>query len=78
MIVGVIAYFRHAARTAAHDAPRAPIVCAGRDDRVFVVEAALADRQLPFAISERYAVALERKAGTDGMVPGPIRVLRYR
>lgn len=25
-----------------------------------------------------YAVALERKAGTDGMVPGPLRVLRYR
>lgn len=25
-----------------------------------------------------YAAALERKAGTDGMVPGPIRVLRYR
>lgn len=29
--------------------------------------------------SERcYAAALERKAGTDGMVPGPIKVLRYR
>jgi hypothetical protein len=25
-----------------------------------------------------YAAALERKAGTDGMAPGPIRVLRYR
>jgi hypothetical protein len=25
-----------------------------------------------------YAAALERKSGTDGMVPGPIRVLRYR
>jgi hypothetical protein len=25
-----------------------------------------------------YAAALERKAGTDGMVPGPIKVLRYR
>lgn len=25
-----------------------------------------------------YAAALERRAGTDGMVPGPIRVLRYR
>jgi hypothetical protein len=25
-----------------------------------------------------YAAALERKPGTDGMVPGPIRVLRYR
>jgi hypothetical protein len=25
-----------------------------------------------------YAVALERRSGTDGMVPGPIRVLRYR
>lgn len=25
-----------------------------------------------------YAAVLERKAGTDGMVPGPIRVLRYR
>lgn len=29
--------------------------------------------------SERcYAAALERRAGTDGMVPGPIKVLRYR
>ena len=25
-----------------------------------------------------YAAALERKVGTDGMVPGPIKVLRYR
>lgn len=25
-----------------------------------------------------YAAALERKAGTDGMLPGPIKVLRYR
>lgn len=25
-----------------------------------------------------YAVALERKPGTDGMVPGPVKVLRYR
>src|SRR6476659_2189059 len=61
MIVGVIAYFRHAPWAAAHDAPCAAIPRAGGHDGVFVVEAALAYGQLPLAIAERDSVALEAK-----------------
>lgn len=67
--------------------PRAPIVAlahalvplAGATasaERIDVSADALVDAGCD---AERcYAAALERKAGTDGMVPGPVRVLRYR
>lgn len=66
---------------------RAPIVAlahalvpaagaAGPAQRIDVAADALVDAGCD---AERcYAAALERKAGTDGMVPGPVRVLRYR
>jgi hypothetical protein len=74
-------------RVPAAGKPRAPIVALAHAfvppsggaqpvQRIDVAADALVDAGCD---AERcYAAALERKVGTDGMAPGPIRVLRYR
>jgi hypothetical protein len=74
-------------RVSAAGKPKAPIVALAH---AFVPAAAAAQtvRRIEVAAdalvdagcdAERcYAAALERRIGTDGMVPGPIKVLRYR